>query len=554
MHITPATPGTLVVLAATILLILVSVSTPLLKSIWFLKASIDVSVGSTDISGQVTLGAWGYCVGDTCTDARLGYSLDVQELFGVSSRISGISTSVLKWITYLMILHPIAAAFGVISVIFGLLAHMRNFAGTALTTCFASFAATFSLLAFVFDIAVFVIAKQRIESSDVGGKAELGSAIWMTLAAMIMFGLSGCFFGCGACIIRKRRADREASEKVRPLPDEEYGSKMRHDALASHLPMSQSSKGSNLPTFVEHEQNEHIPLTAMPDYDDHDPQTGYDPVRFASSTDIGAPSIISGVGEGYGRRNPGAPGMPVSIRPDSAAESGYNAPLPVGGVGSKLGAEARANRGRATSGDEERLHGPPRQASQTTEPFVGMYGSESQHPQPQGSYHDPYALAPPVGAGGLMAMPEARVASPPSGSSRLSPSHGGAYPPYPSPSAYSTPAPSQPTTSYSTPYADEKQQYSSSSQPFPLPNQPPQQQYYVQNPSAPSQAGSYTGAGETGSLAPTYYTHEQQQQQQQQHQAYPVPPALSGVTYNPTGGSSADQYGTPYGYEGSRRY
>jgi mannose/fructose/N-acetylgalactosamine-specific phosphotransferase system component IIC len=74
-----------------------------------------------------------------------------------------------------MILHPIAAVFGVVSTLFGMLAHMSSWGHTKLTTCFASFAATFSLLAFIFDIVVFYIAKKRIESSDVGGSAELGN-------------------------------------------------------------------------------------------------------------------------------------------------------------------------------------------------------------------------------------------------------------------------------------------------------------------------------------------------------------------------------------------
>jgi hypothetical protein len=57
------------------LLILVSVSVPILKSIWFLKA---------DIGGvEITFGAWGYCTASNCTSASLGYSL------GESSKPAG---------------------------------------------------------------------------------------------------------------------------------------------------------------------------------------------------------------------------------------------------------------------------------------------------------------------------------------------------------------------------------------------------------------------------------------------------------------------------------
>lgn len=52
---------------------------------------------------------------------------------------------------------------------------MRNFAGTMLSTCFASFAGTVTLLAFIFDMVVFIVAQKRINSSSVGGSASLGN-------------------------------------------------------------------------------------------------------------------------------------------------------------------------------------------------------------------------------------------------------------------------------------------------------------------------------------------------------------------------------------------
>ncbi|KPV77353.1 uncharacterized protein RHOBADRAFT_23882, partial [Rhodotorula graminis WP1] len=190
----PATPGTIVVFAATVLLVLVSVSTPLLKTFYFL----DATISSGSIKGTVKLGTFGYCVGNKCTSAKLGYNLDVAALLGINGKLGDLSDSVLKWATYCLVLHPVAAVLGAISVVFGLLAHMHNFAGTMLSTCFASFAGTVTLLAFIFDMVVFIIAKQRIDRSSVGGQATLGNAIWMTLAALILFLISGFFFGVPA--------------------------------------------------------------------------------------------------------------------------------------------------------------------------------------------------------------------------------------------------------------------------------------------------------------------------------------------------------------------
>ncbi|GAA6052256.1 hypothetical protein JCM3770_007403 [Rhodotorula araucariae] len=556
MGIRPATPGTIVVLAATVLLVLVTVSTPLLKSLYFLKATIDTTVGNTDISGTIKLGTFGYCVGGTCTVARLGYQLDIAKLLSVSGSLGSLSDSVLKWITYLLILHPIAAGFGAVSVVFGLLAHTHSFAGTTLSTCFASFAATITLLAFVFDIAVFVIAKKRIESSDVGGKAELGNAIWMTLAALILYTVSGFFFGCGACIIRKRRREQQVSDSYRPAVDPDYGAKLRAEAVQADYARKEAS-GASLPNFPEH-----VPLTAVHavDYDDGPGAHAgaYQPRHYASRSDlsgVGAgaapPSLVSGVGEGYGRRNPTTPGMAVSFAPETAPA----APSPVGapaGVGARLGAEARANRGRATQDDERRL------ASGGSDPqglhAGGQYDADA---YVQGQGLDPYAFGPGQAQG--------------YGQMDYSP-YGGAYPPYPA--STSPPVQAQAGPSYAqgyssaTPapvpggYGDGEKAHAppvlpyrpspgSSSSPPPPPQQQ-QQQYYVQNAAPSAYDDPFARAGETGSIAPTYYTHDHAGQAQAHQQEMQYPQGAGG--FQQLQQQQGDPYGAPAGYDGARRY
>lgn len=69
----PATPGFLVTLIATILLAVVSFNVPILKSIFFLKASITID----NFHGTITLGTLGYCLelnnGTTCSKPSIGY-------------------------------------------------------------------------------------------------------------------------------------------------------------------------------------------------------------------------------------------------------------------------------------------------------------------------------------------------------------------------------------------------------------------------------------------------------------------------------------------------
>lgn len=151
-------------------------------------------------------------------------ALGVDQLFGITGIAAqlNLSSSLVKGLTYALVLHPIgtfpalsplvsspfylddclppssffftAAGLGFLALIFGLLAHLRNFP-VAFATWFVSFAALFAVIAFVFDIVLFSIAKSRIESVTAGANASLGNAVWMTLAAAILFIVAGCLFG-----------------------------------------------------------------------------------------------------------------------------------------------------------------------------------------------------------------------------------------------------------------------------------------------------------------------------------------------------------------------
>lgn len=106
-----------------------------------------------------------------------------------------------------------ALGFAAVSAIFGLLAHVREMAMTCFSSCIAGVGAAVALLAFIFDLAFFFIAKSRLNKVK-GGSASFGIAIWLTLAAWILLFFSGCFYGIGRCCIKRRprkdTPDREA--------------------------------------------------------------------------------------------------------------------------------------------------------------------------------------------------------------------------------------------------------------------------------------------------------------------------------------------------------
>lgn len=300
---------------------------------------------------------------------------------------------------------------------------------------------------------------------------------------------------------------------------------------------SQHGKDTSLPVFADR-YGEAIPLNSMSrdrgtdedeEWDDYNPQQprypgGYVPGGGPPRGGEGAGSLVSGVGEGYGRRTDGpAGGVPVSLAPSSiysagGAGVGAGGAAAVGGAGAYLAADARANRGMP---GQQQQQLPQRSASGShVEPFVGMssavpgasrsppptsptgYSSQPQHdfdpmPQPQ-HYHDPYVQQ----QQGYGAHPQhdAYDHSGPSSSSALpvpfaNPPHLGANQ-YPSEkslpnSHYSTT--NNASSFYATPDA------SASSM--------PQQQFHVQNPSPPPGVVGVGGNDHPGP-APSYVTHQ----------------------------------------------
>lgn len=258
----------------------------------FLTADLSVSVASVSIDGTVNLGTFGWCLNGVgtkavCQGPQLGYELNSDQVFGNNTSFS-LPNSLIKWLTYALIIHPIAAGLAAVAFLSGCISHCREFSRSRATTWIASLATTVALIAFVFDIVLFSIAKSRINSasnSDVGLKARLGNAVWLTLVGFILLLVSGCFFGFGHCCI-KRRPTQAEKDKVRPQMDSAYASAARKDAEDLEK-MEQMRRGgsSGLPAFPEEE----MPLTAAPKTEE------------LYAEEVPASEDIAGVGTGYGR-------------------------------------------------------------------------------------------------------------------------------------------------------------------------------------------------------------------------------------------------------------
>ncbi|KZT02497.1 pali-domain-containing protein [Laetiporus sulphureus 93-53] len=260
----PATPGFLVTLAATVLLALVTFSVPYLKSIYFLKATIAVSSSNETF----TFGTLGYCLeqsnGTTCSSPHVGYSLDVNELLGDDTVVQ-IPNVLVKWITYALVLHIVGLILAALSAIFGLLAHVREMSMAYCSSFVSGFAASVSLVAFIFDLVLFFVTKSRIK--DEGGSASLGNAVWLTLVAWLLLFFAGCFYGIGRYCI-KRRPGRFGRNT--PSADDRYAEQMHLDAVKaeSDRKARQRQKEGGLPAFQEYEQMQPLAKTPSEEYID----------------------------------------------------------------------------------------------------------------------------------------------------------------------------------------------------------------------------------------------------------------------------------------------
>lgn len=253
--IRPATPGFLITLIATVLLAVVSFSVPLIKSVYFLKASLAVE----GTSGYITFGTLGYCSdisgSVSCSSATVGYELNINALVGDNTALQ-IPTVVVKWLTYALVLHIVAFGLAGVAAIFGLLAHVREMAMTCFSSCISGFAATVALTAFIFDLAIFFVAKSRMNSVS-GGSASIGNAVWITLVAWVLLFISGCFYGVGRCCMRRRpKGDNDR------MGGNAYADQMRLDAVKAEADRKarQQQGEIGLPSFQEYDPSQ--PLKA----------------------------------------------------------------------------------------------------------------------------------------------------------------------------------------------------------------------------------------------------------------------------------------------------
>lgn len=354
-----ATPATILVLAACIVLVLVTCSTPVIKSFAFLNATIG---GSGSESGQsASLGCLGYCIGDTCKGPTIGYSFDPTQLLGVATSVEGYqvdsskyTTAIIRGLTYALVLNPIALAACVVTLVTGILAHCGDCSVGCINGVFAGLASGLAFVATAINFVLFVLAKKRIDSVQ-GASASYGAALWLSLVGWVLIVLSSCAFCCSCCGGGGRKGRRKSLRDEATHDDgawkaptstagsrNQYADQMRMDALRAES--DRKRKTRDLPKFAtfETEHVEALPLNH--DYDDSFAANkghggagyGYaygDESSFSHHANT--PAYIAGVGPGA-PRTPGVEPAATAYYDSSNNLAGHGAhsvrsPAPVGG-------------------------------------------------------------------------------------------------------------------------------------------------------------------------------------------------------------------------------
>ncbi|KAJ7096350.1 pali-domain-containing protein [Mycena epipterygia] len=184
--------GLLFCLSAAVLLTFVSVSAPTWDKISFLNAG----------SGSATtrFGVFG----STGTHISVGYRFNPSSL---KFNDRDLNTPVISNLTRALILHPIAAGMAGLAFFSGVCGVSYHRAGTVVMVLLVALATVVCLLAFLFDMVLFGIARNSFRGQGIS--SQYGNACWLTLAALAALLLG---FSTAACGVFRRYKKRNVNK------------------------------------------------------------------------------------------------------------------------------------------------------------------------------------------------------------------------------------------------------------------------------------------------------------------------------------------------------
>ncbi|GAA5871852.1 hypothetical protein JCM8547_003287 [Rhodosporidiobolus lusitaniae] len=200
--------GTFLLFAASILLLVSTITTPVINDIALAKASF--SVGS--VSATVNLGALGYCIiqdgsSDSCTSAQVGYeipSILITAAEATGSSVSDTAQDAIKAVTKALVLHPVACG---VSFFAFLIAACSDRLGFLCASLIAILAAILALIVMVLDLVLFYVVRRWLRDNDLDVDVSYSYGTWLTVAAFACL-FVGVFATACACLSDRRRKRR----------------------------------------------------------------------------------------------------------------------------------------------------------------------------------------------------------------------------------------------------------------------------------------------------------------------------------------------------------
>ncbi|KAL1746637.1 hypothetical protein HDZ31DRAFT_81026 [Schizophyllum fasciatum] len=202
----------LCLLSAFVLQLLVSLSTPIIKSVYLVRVeSTQEQEVVTSIATGLRFGVWGVCANSMldeeqwytntgygkCFGPTLGYEVPtpLSDALGISTSLTEI---VLRGLLVVLVLHPITCAFTFLALICALF--LASHALSVLALVLSVFGALVGTTSFAFDIAIAANVKVQLDDlTEVNAAAYYGSAVWMVLVSIILTWAAVVLLSARAC-------------------------------------------------------------------------------------------------------------------------------------------------------------------------------------------------------------------------------------------------------------------------------------------------------------------------------------------------------------------
>lgn len=211
--------GTFLLLAATALLIVASISAPVVDNIAMLK----VELANKDV---YSFGTFGYCLmgqdSTDCTRAALGYN-PIRLLESANSADYGSAAdATVRALTTVQVLHPVGAALAFIAFLAAL---GHSVVGALIASALSFLAWLVVLIVMVTDFVAWGIVKDKVNGNDSNGYARFDTAMWCVLAAMVAL-FFATFVVLFTCCSQRRSGRAERTRHVKTDPA--YGNGTTH--------------------------------------------------------------------------------------------------------------------------------------------------------------------------------------------------------------------------------------------------------------------------------------------------------------------------------------